>query len=75
MREHRLVDAQTIASADFWTPAQAAFIMEAISDGADWSELFDRLNAALRHKFFLIQRGAIKQFSRLFWLNIPVLIQ
>lgn len=49
LREHRLVDGQVIAAADFWTPAQASFLMEAIADDSDWSELVDHLDAALRH--------------------------
>lgn len=49
LREHRLVDNQVIAAADFWTPAQAAFLVQAIADDSDWSELVDHLDAALRH--------------------------
>ncbi len=49
LREHRLFEHQVIAQADFWTPSQAAFIVEAIAQDSDWSELVDQLDAALRH--------------------------
>jgi hypothetical protein len=34
--------------APFWTPAQAAFLREAIEADSDWAEVVDALNAALR---------------------------
>ncbi len=34
--------------APFWTPAQAAFLKEAIESDSDWAEVVDALNAALR---------------------------
>ena len=37
-----------LADAPFWTPAQAAFLYEALQDDSDWSELADQLNTALR---------------------------
>mgnify|MGYP000625113383 CR=1 FL=1 len=49
LREHRLFENQVIAQADFWSPAQAAFIMEATAQDSDWTELVDHLDAALRH--------------------------
>jgi hypothetical protein len=49
LREHRLFEDQVIAQADFWSPSQAAFVMEAIAEDSDWSELVDQLDAALRH--------------------------
>ncbi|MGE5470836.1 MAG: DUF2789 domain-containing protein [Bacteroidota bacterium] len=33
--------------AAFWTPAQAAFLREAIVDDADWAEAVDTLNVKL----------------------------
>ena len=38
----------TLADAAFWTPAQALFLREALAQDADWAELVDELNAALR---------------------------
>jgi hypothetical protein len=37
-----------LANAAFWTPAQALFLREALAQDADWAELVDQLNAALR---------------------------
>jgi hypothetical protein len=37
-----------LANAAFWTPAQALFLREALVQDADWAELVDQLNAALR---------------------------
>lgn len=37
-----------LAEAPFWTPAQAAFLREEILEDADWAEVVDQLNAALR---------------------------
>ncbi|THF62551.1 DUF2789 domain-containing protein [Pseudothauera rhizosphaerae] len=37
-----------LADAPFWTPAQAAFLREELGEDADWAELVDQLNAALR---------------------------
>ena len=37
-----------LADAPFWTAGQAAFLREEISRDADWAELVDQLNAALR---------------------------
>ncbi|MBK7355587.1 DUF2789 domain-containing protein [Propionivibrio sp.] len=33
--------------ADFWTPSQASFLRDAVSDDADWSEVVEALNAEL----------------------------
>lgn len=38
----------SLADADFWTPAQAAFIKEAIAEDSDWAEVVDQLDASLR---------------------------
>lgn len=42
--------AQDIALADapFWTPAQSEFLREQLLEDADWAELVDQLNLALR---------------------------
>ena len=37
-----------LADAPFWTTGQAAFLREEISHDADWAELVDQLDAALR---------------------------
>ena len=37
-----------LAEASFWTPAQASFLREEILEDADWAEVVDQLNAALR---------------------------
>lgn len=38
----------TLADAPFWTTAQAAFLREEILEDADWAEIIDHLNVALR---------------------------
>ena len=37
-----------LAEAPFWTPAQAAFLREAILQDSDWVDLVDQLSIALR---------------------------
>jgi len=37
-----------LPDAPFWTPAQAAFLREALVADGDWAEVVDALNAALR---------------------------
>lgn len=39
----------SLAEADFWTEAQAAFIQESFIEDADWIEVIDQLDALLRH--------------------------
>lgn len=43
-----LHDSVKLADAPFWTEAQAAFLREQLAVDADWAELVDQLNAALR---------------------------
>lgn len=43
-----LPDNLRLAEAPFWTPAQAAFLREAILQDSDWAELVDQLSIALR---------------------------
>ena len=46
---HRpLASSVALADAPFWTAAQAAFLREEILEDADWAEVVDQLNAALR---------------------------
>jgi hypothetical protein len=42
-----LPGAMQLHEAHFWTPAQAAFLCQAISEDADWAEVVDELNAEL----------------------------
>lgn len=37
-----------LAEAPFWTSAQASFLREEILEDADWAEVVDQLNVALR---------------------------
>ncbi|NUO87525.1 conserved hypothetical protein [Cupriavidus taiwanensis] len=37
-----------LAEAPFWTPAQAALLRDELLDDADWAEVVDQLNLALR---------------------------
>lgn len=37
-----------LPDAAFWTPAQAAFLREALQQDSDWTEVVDQLNEALR---------------------------
>lgn len=37
-----------LADAPFWTASQAAFLREEILEDADWAEVVDQLDAALR---------------------------
>jgi hypothetical protein len=38
----------SLPDAPFWSHAQASFLREALADNADWAELVDQLNEALR---------------------------
>ena len=46
-----LADDIYLADAPFWTPAQASFLREEILEDADWAEVVDRLNVALRRHY------------------------
>ena len=49
IEQHRgLDDSDVLAEADFWNPAQAAFLREALEEDADWAEVVDQLDAMLR---------------------------
>lgn len=37
-----------LAQADFWNPAQAAFLRESIEEDSDWCEIVDELDKLLR---------------------------
>lgn len=38
----------TLPEASFWSPAQAQFLRESVNADADWAEVVDQLNLALR---------------------------
>ena len=49
MAEHRpLAEGIRLPDASFWTPVQAQFLREEWREDADWVELIDQLNLALR---------------------------
>lgn len=39
-----------LADAAFWTPSQKAFLCEGLLQDADWAEVIDQLNSALRRE-------------------------
>lgn len=43
-----LADQTLLADAPFWSPAQASLLREELLDDADWAEVVDQLNVALR---------------------------
>ena len=43
-----LPHAVALSDALFWTPSQAAFLREELLKDADWTEMIDQLNSALR---------------------------
>lgn len=50
VRRHApLPAALALADAPIWTAAQAALLREKLLEDADWAELVDQLDAALRH--------------------------
>lgn len=46
---HRLGDKTLLPHAHFWSAAQSNFLRESIEQDADWAELVDQLNEALRN--------------------------
>ena len=48
IKRHTLFNGQRIEEAEFWSPAQASFLREAILEDSDWAELVDHLDAELR---------------------------
>lgn len=44
---HPLPDDVKLVEADFWSPAQAAFLKEQLRDDADWAMTVDELNVRL----------------------------
>lgn len=43
-----LPDGMSLADAPFWTAAQATLLREELLEDADWAEVVDQLNVALR---------------------------
>jgi len=39
-----------LPDASFWSPAQAAFLRDALAADSDWAEVVDALSAALRRE-------------------------
>lgn len=49
LRTHSpLADDVRLADAPFWTEAQSALLREELLEDADWAEVVDQLNGALR---------------------------
>lgn len=49
IQSHSPLDPATrLEDAPFWTPPQAALLRENLQEDADWAELVDQLNLALR---------------------------
>ena len=50
IRDHAPLAADVcLNEAPFWTPAQAALLREERAEDADWTEIVEQLDAALRH--------------------------
>jgi len=47
-RRHVLSSDVLLHRGDFWSPAQAQFIRDAMREDSDWAEAVDQLNAMLR---------------------------
>jgi hypothetical protein len=47
-RNSPLAAGTALYQADFWSPAQAAFLKQSTDDDADWAEIVDQLDAMLR---------------------------
>ena len=46
---HQLANDVPLTEAEFWTPAQAAFLKEGLVTDSNWAEVIDELNVRL-HK-------------------------
>lgn len=45
-----LPEAVKVSEADFWSPAQKAFLKEEIMEDADWAPIVDELNVRLHRR-------------------------
>ena len=48
IRDHPIDRHTQLPDAPFWTPPQARFLREELTEDADWAELVDQLNLRLR---------------------------
>lgn len=49
LHEHSPLDpALKLVEADFWNPGQRSFLIEALAEDSDWTELVEHLDAVLR---------------------------
>lgn len=48
IHEHHLNNQTLLPEADFWSPAQAGFLRDALCHDADWSASIDQLDVMLR---------------------------
>jgi hypothetical protein len=48
MQHSPLPETTRLEDAPFWTPAQATLLRDSLVDDADWAEVVDQLNLALR---------------------------
>lgn len=48
VKSHQIQDDLTIDEAPFWNASQASFILDALQEDGDWSEIIDQLDAMLR---------------------------
>jgi len=47
VQKNKLAQGQKLQDAQFWSPAQAAFIQECLTEDSDWAEVVDQLNVML----------------------------
>lgn len=49
LKEHSPLDPELkLVEAPFWNPGQRSFLIEALADDSDWTELVEHLDAVLR---------------------------
>ena len=49
LKEHSPLDPELkLVEAEFWNPGQRSFLIEALADDSDWTELIEHLDAVLR---------------------------
>lgn len=49
LEEHSPLDPDLkLVEAEFWNPGQRSFLIEALADDSDWTELIEHLDAVLR---------------------------
>ena len=50
IEQHRIADGVRMFEADFWSPAQASFIKQGLTQDDEWAIVIDELNTRLRDK-------------------------